>query len=87
MTDSDAILKAIQAEMRAAQDEARRELNRQLFASVGNVAVDVARDDAVRRWARAVRFYILNWRDALKACARAAIGRDAIPECDHEDYY
>lgn len=69
-----------------AKQRMRADLNRQLFADGSHHAPYVP-PTRRERWTRAVRFYVLNWRDALKAIGRAIIGRDAIPEPpDDYDY-
>lgn len=79
------VFRQLQARVLQENQNMRAELNRQLFAD-GVDHAPYAPPTRQERWTRAVRVYVLNWRDALKAIGRAIIGRDTIPECDHDGY-
>jgi hypothetical protein len=76
----------LRAQMDAALDNARRDLNAQLYTLPACTVTTMRPPSLMKRIARRVRWYLYGWRDALACVYRAALGRDVIPPCEHEDW-
>jgi hypothetical protein len=85
MTDEkkEVFVKLVKNLMDESTNELRRQLDKQLFV-VDPFLKALPKPTRIQIIKRKVRFYFLNWWDAIKGIGRAVVGKDT--NNDYEDY-